>query len=165
MMARQATAAVMVSMDDTAVFVTVVGQKKAKPGQDFFPLTVNYQERTYAAGKIPGGFFRREGRPSEGETLIARLIDRPVRPLFPEGFVNEVQVIATVVSVNPQVSGYRRDDGALLQRCPCLVFPFNGPIGAARVGLHQRPVRTEPDQEELKSANWIWCLPVPKRPY
>lgn len=82
MMARQATAAVMVSMDDTAVFVTVVGQKKAKPGQDFFPLTVNYQERTYAAGKIPGGFFRREGRPSEGETLIARLIDRPVRPLF-----------------------------------------------------------------------------------
>ena len=80
MMARQATAAVMVSMDDTAVFVTVVGQKKAKPGQDFFPLTVNYQERTYAAGRIPGSFFRREGRPSEGETLIARLIDRPVRP-------------------------------------------------------------------------------------
>ncbi|CGY07457.1 polynucleotide phosphorylase/polyadenylase [Salmonella enterica subsp. enterica serovar Typhi] len=104
MMARQATAAVMVSMDDTAVFVTVVGQKKAKPGQDFFPLTVNYQERTYAAGRIPGSFFRREGRPSEGETLIARLIDRPVRPLFPEGFVNEVQVIATVVSVNPQVN-------------------------------------------------------------
>ncbi len=111
MMARQATAAVMVSMDDTAVFVTVVGQKKAKPGQDFFPLTVNYQERTYAAGRIPGSFFRREGRPSEGETLIARLIDRPIRPLFPEGFVNEVQVIATVVSVNPQVNpGYRRDD-------------------------------------------------------
>ncbi|STU96964.1 Polyribonucleotide nucleotidyltransferase [Klebsiella pneumoniae] len=79
-------------------------RKKRKPGQDFFPLTVNYQERTYAAGKIPGGFFRREGRPSEGETLIARLIDRPVRPLFPEGFVNEVQVIATVVSVNPQVN-------------------------------------------------------------
>lgn len=104
MMARQATAAVMVSMDDTAVFVTVVGQKKAKPGQDFFPLTVNYQERTYAAGRIPGSFFRREGRPSEGETLIARLIDRPIRPLFPEGFVNEVQVIATVVSVNPQVN-------------------------------------------------------------
>ncbi len=96
--------------------------RKAKPGQDFFPLTVNYQERTYAAGKIPGGFFRREGRPSEGETLIARLIDRPVRPLFPEGFVNEVQVIATVVSVNPQVNP---DIVAMIgasARCPCQVF-------------------------------------------
>ena len=100
MMARQATAAVMVSMDDTAVFVTVVGQKKAKPGQDFFPLTVNYQERTYAAGRIPGSFFRREGRPSEGETLIARLIDRPIRPLFPEGFVNEVQVALLTAQIN-----------------------------------------------------------------
>ncbi len=98
-------------------------RKKAKPGQDFFPLTVNYQERTYAAGKIPGGFFRREGRPSEGETLIARLIDRPVRPLFPEGFVNEVQVIATVVSVNPQVNRrHRRDDRCFPLRCRCLVF-------------------------------------------
>ncbi|MGL5800152.1 MAG: polyribonucleotide nucleotidyltransferase, partial [Plesiomonas sp.] len=84
-MARQATAAVMVSMDDTCVFVTVVGKKEAKPGQNFFPLTVNYQERTYAAGRIPGGFFKREGRPSEGETLTSRLIDRPIRPLFPEG--------------------------------------------------------------------------------
>ncbi len=91
MMARQATAAVMVSMDDTAVFVTVVGQKKAKPGQSFFPLTVNYQERTYAAGRIPGSFFRREGRPSEGETLTSRLIDRPIRPLFPDSFLNEVR--------------------------------------------------------------------------
>ncbi|MGL5323738.1 MAG: polyribonucleotide nucleotidyltransferase, partial [Aeromonas sp.] len=95
-MARQATAAVMVSMDDTCVFVTVVGKKEADHGRDFFPLTVNYQERTYAAGRIPGGFFRREGRPSEGETLISRLIDRPIRPLFPEGFLNEVQVVATV---------------------------------------------------------------------
>ena len=102
--ARQATAAVMASMDDTTVFVTVVAKKDVKEGQDFFPLTVNYQERTYAAGKIPGGFFKREGRPSEGETLIARLIDRPIRPLFPEGFFNEIQVVATVVSVNPQIS-------------------------------------------------------------
>ncbi len=104
MMARQATAAVMVNMDDTAVFVTAVAQKKVKEGQDFFPLTVNYQERTYAAYRIPGSFFRREGRPGEGETLIARLIDRPLRPLFPEGFLNEIQIIATVVSVNPQVN-------------------------------------------------------------
>ncbi len=101
--ARQATAAVMVTMDDTAVFVSVVGKKEAVEGQDFFPLTVNYQERTYAAGKIPGGFFKREGRPSEGETLTARLIDRPIRPLFPDSFKNEVQVIATVMSVNPDV--------------------------------------------------------------
>ena len=101
--ARQATAAVMATMDDTSVFVSVVAKKEAVEGQDFFPLTVNYQERTYAAGKIPGGFFKREGRPSEGETLTARLIDRPIRPLFPEGFKNEVQVIATVMSVNPDV--------------------------------------------------------------
>ena len=152
MMARQATAAVMVSMDDTAVFVTVVGQKKAKPGQDFFPLTVNYQERTYAAGKIPGGFFRREGRPSEGETLIARLIDRPVRPLFPEGFVNEVQVIATVVSVNPQVNP---DIVAMIGASAALSLsgiPFNGPIGAARVGYINDQYVLNPTQEELKSS-------------
>ena len=102
--ARQATAAVMASMDDTTVLVSVVAKKEAREGQDFFPLTVNYQEKTYAAGKIPGGFFKREGRPSENETLTSRLIDRPIRPLFPEGFMNEVQVVATVVSVNPQVS-------------------------------------------------------------
>ena len=150
MMARQATAAVMVSMDDTAVFVTVVGQKKAKPGQDFFPLTVNYQERTYAAGKIPGGFFRREGRPSEGETLIARLIDRPVRPLFPEGFVNEVQVIATVVSVNPQVNP---DIVAMIGASAALSLsgiPFNGPIGAARVGYINDLVK------EAGKPRWDW---------
>ena len=132
MMARQATAAVMVSMDDTAVFVTVVGQKKAKPGQSFFPLTVNYQERTYAAGRIPGSFFRREGRPSEGETLTSRLIDRPIRPLFPDSFLNEVQVIATVVSVNPQINP---DIVALIGASAALSLsgiPFNGPIGAAR---------------------------------
>ena len=102
--ARQATAAVMASMDDTSVLVSVVAKKDAKEGQDFFPLTINYQERSYAAGKIPGSFFKREGRPSEEETLIARLIDRPLRPLFPEGFTNEVQVIITVVSVNPEIA-------------------------------------------------------------
>ncbi|RKS87192.1 polyribonucleotide nucleotidyltransferase [Orbus hercynius] len=134
-MARQATAAVMVNMDDTAVFVTVVAQPKVKEGQDFFPLTVNYQERTYAAGRIPGGFFKREGRPSEGETLTARLIDRPLRPLFPEGFVNEIQIIATVVSVNPQVSP---DLVAMIGASAALSLsgvPFHGPIGAARVGF------------------------------
>ncbi|MGP1931517.1 MAG: polyribonucleotide nucleotidyltransferase, partial [Arsenophonus sp. ET-DL12-MAG3] len=104
MMARQATAAVTVNMDDTVVFVTVVGQKKVKENQNFFPLTVNYQERSYAAGRIPGGFFRREGRPGESEILIARLIDRPIRPLFPEKFINEIQIIATVISINPQVN-------------------------------------------------------------
>ena len=100
---RQAGGAVMVSIDDTVVLCTVVGAKKAKPGQDFFPLTVDYIEKTYAAGKIPGGFFKREGRPSEKETLTSRLIDRPIRPLFPEGFYNEVQVVATVMSLNPEV--------------------------------------------------------------
>ncbi|HAT24882.1 MAG TPA: polyribonucleotide nucleotidyltransferase, partial [Pantoea septica] len=152
MMARQATAAVMASMDDTAVFVTVVGQKKAKPGQDFFPLTVNYQERTYAAGRIPGSFFRREGRPSEGETLIARLIDRPIRPLFPEGFVNEVQVIATVVSVNPQVNP---DIVAMIGASAALALsglPFNGPIGAARVGYINDQYVLNPTADEIKQS-------------
>jgi polyribonucleotide nucleotidyltransferase len=152
MMARQATAAVMVSMDDTAVFVTVVGQKKSKPGQDFFPLTVNYQERTYAAGRIPGSFFRREGRPSEGETLISRLIDRPIRPLFPEGFVNEVQVIATVVSVNPQV---HPDIVAMIGASAALALsglPFNGPIGAARVGYINDQYVLNPTADELKQS-------------
>ena len=101
--ARQADGAVLASIGDTSVLVTVVGKREAQPGQDFFPLTVNYQERMYAAGRIPGGFLKREGRPNDVETLIARLIDRPIRPLFPSGFVNEVQVIATVVSVNPEI--------------------------------------------------------------
>ena len=149
MMARQATAAVMVNMDDTAVFVTVVGQKKMKPGQDFFPLTVNYQERTYAAGRIPGSFFRREGRPGEGETLIARLIDRPLRPLFPEGFLNEVQIIATVVSVNPQINP---DIVAMIGASAALALsgiPFNGPIGAARVGFINDQYVLNPTTDEL----------------
>ncbi|MBG6247060.1 polyribonucleotide nucleotidyltransferase [Candidatus Symbiopectobacterium sp. PLON1] len=152
MMARQATAAVMVSMDDTAVFVTVVGAKNAKPGQDFFPLTVNYQERTYAAGRFPGGFFRREGRPSEGETLISRLIDRPIRPLFADGFVNEVQVIATVVSVNPQINP---DIVAIIGASAALSLsglPFNGPIGAARVGYINDQFVLNPTIDELKQS-------------
>ncbi|MDF7667121.1 polyribonucleotide nucleotidyltransferase [Orbaceae bacterium ESL0727] len=148
-MGRQATAAVMVNMDDTAVFVTVVAQKKVNEGQDFFPLTVNYQERSYAAGRIPGGFFKREGRPSEGETLIARLIDRPLRPLFPEGFVNEIQIIATVVSVNPDVSP---DIVAMIGASAALCLsgvPFHGPIGAARVGFINNEFVLNPSVKEL----------------
>jgi polyribonucleotide nucleotidyltransferase len=147
--ARQATAAVMVTMDDTSVFVSVVGKKAAVQGQDFFPLTVNYQERTYAAGKIPGGFFKREGRPSEGETLTSRLIDRPIRPLFPDGFTNEVQVIATVMAVNPEV---QPDIPALIGTSAALAIsglPFNGPIGAARVGHIDGQLVLNPSQTEL----------------
>ncbi|AAP96368.1 polynucleotide phosphorylase/polyadenylase [[Haemophilus] ducreyi] len=152
--ARQATAAVMASMDDTTVFVSVVAKKEVKEGQDFFPLTVNYQERTYAAGRIPGGFFKREGRPSENETLIARLIDRPIRPLFPEGFFNEIQIVATVVSVNPQISP---DLVAMIGASAALSLsgvPFNGPIGAARVGFINdqfvlNPTITEQKQSRL----------------
>ncbi|QPB43422.1 polyribonucleotide nucleotidyltransferase [Rodentibacter haemolyticus] len=150
--ARQATAAVMASMDDTSVFVTVVAKKDVKEGQDFFPLTVNYQERTYAAGRIPGGFFKREGRPSEGETLIARLIDRPIRPLFPEGFFNEIQVVATVVSVNPQISP---DLVAMIGASAALSLsgvPFNGPIGAARVGFINNQFVLNPTMAEQKQS-------------
>ena len=150
--ARQATAAVMASMDDTTVFVTVVTKKDVKEGQDFFPLTVDYQERTYAAGRIPGGFFKREGRPSEGETLVARLIDRPVRPLFPEGFFNEIQVIATVVSVNPQISP---DLVAMIGASAALSLsgvPFNGPIGAARVGFINDQFVLNPTISEQKQS-------------
>ncbi|HET7371684.1 MAG TPA: polyribonucleotide nucleotidyltransferase [Gammaproteobacteria bacterium] len=133
-MARQADGAVLVSMGDTAVLVTAVGQKKAAENRDFFPLTVNYQEKTYAAGKIPGGFFKREGRPGEKETLTSRLIDRPIRPLFPKGFYNEVQVVATVVSVDADIDP---DIPALIGASAALALsgmPFKGPIGAARVG-------------------------------
>ncbi|WP_413478413.1 polyribonucleotide nucleotidyltransferase [Vibrio hibernica] len=151
-MARQATAAVMASMDDTSVFVSVVAKKDAVEGQDFFPLTVNYQERTYAAGKIPGGFFKREGRPSEGETLTARLIDRPIRPLFPSAFKNEVQVIATVVSVNPDI---QPDMITMIATSAALAIsgvPFNGPIGAARVGHINGELVLNPSQTELESS-------------
>ncbi|HEV7164316.1 MAG TPA: polyribonucleotide nucleotidyltransferase [Gammaproteobacteria bacterium] len=132
--ARQADGAVMVTMNDTVVLVTAVGSTKVVPGRDFFPLTVNYQEKTYAAGKIPGGFFKREGRPAENETLVSRLIDRPLRPLFPKGFVNEVQVVATVMSNNPDVNA---DIPSLIGASAAMAItglPFAGPIGAARVG-------------------------------
>ncbi len=133
-LARQADGAVLVTMSETVVLVTAVGMKKANPARDFFPLTVNYQEKTYAAGRIPGGFFKREGRPTEKETLTSRLIDRPIRPLFPEGFFNEVQVVASVLSVNAEVDP---DIAALLGASAALSIsglPFLGPIGAARVG-------------------------------
>jgi polyribonucleotide nucleotidyltransferase len=133
-LARQADGAVLVTMSETVVLVTAVGLKKATPGRDFFPLTVNYQEKTYAAGRIPGGFFKREGRPTEKETLTSRLIDRPIRPLFPEGFINDVQVVASVLSVNSEVDP---DVASLLGASAALAIsgmPFLGPIGAARVG-------------------------------
>ena len=133
-LARQADGAVLVTMSETVVLVTAVGLKKATPGRDFFPLTVNYQEKTYAAGRITGGFFKREGRPTEKETLTSRLIDRPIRPLFPEGFINDVQVVASVLSVNAEVDP---DIAALLGASAALAIsgmPFMGPIGAARVG-------------------------------
>lgn len=132
--AKQAHGSVLVSMDDTVVLVTVVGDKKTRPGQDFFPLTVDYQEKFYSAGRIPGSFFKREGRPSEKETLTCRLIDRPIRPLFPDGFYNEVQVVAMVLSSDTEVDA---DIPALIGTSAALVLsgiPFDGPIGAARVG-------------------------------
>ncbi|MCB4358099.1 polyribonucleotide nucleotidyltransferase [Quatrionicoccus australiensis] len=150
--ARQAGGAVLVSMEETVVLVTVVAAKSAKPGQDFFPLTVDYQEKVYAAGRIPGGFFKREGRPSEKETLTCRLIDRPIRPLFPEGFYNEVQVIATVMSLNPEVDS---DIPALIGASAALAIsgvPFNGPIGAARVGYIDGQYVLCPTLSQLKSS-------------
>ncbi len=147
--ARQASGAVMVSLDDTVVLVTVVGMKNAKPEQDFFPLTVDYQERTYAAGKIPGGFFRREGRPSEKEILTSRLIDRPLRPLFPESFYNEVQIVATVMSSDSQIDS---DIPAMIGASAALAIsgiPFDGPIGAARVGYLNGEYVLNPTADQL----------------
>jgi polyribonucleotide nucleotidyltransferase len=147
--ARQASGAIIASMGDTVVHVTVVGRKEAKPGQDFFPLTVDYQERTYAAGRIPGGFFKREGRPSEKEILTSRLIDRPIRPLFPKGYTNEVQVIATVMSVNPDIDP---DIVAMLGTSAALAvsgLPFRGPVGAARVGYADGKYLLNPGNEAL----------------
>jgi polyribonucleotide nucleotidyltransferase len=146
--ARQSSGAVMLNMDDTVVLATVVGAKTAKAGQDFFPLTVDYIEKTYSAGKIPGGFFRREGRPSEGETLTSRLIDRPIRPLFPEGFYNEVQVVVHVMSINPDVPA---DIPALIASSAALAIsgiPFNGPMGAARVGYRDGQYILNPNRSE-----------------
>ena len=150
--ARQASGAVMVSMDDTVVMVTVVGARDAVAGRDFFPLTVNYQERTYAAGKIPGGFFKREGRPSEKETLTSRLIDRPLRPLFPDGFTNEVQVIASVVSLDKEVDP---DIPAIIGASAALAvsgIPFNGPIAAARVGYKDGNFILNPTLSQLATS-------------
>ncbi len=151
--ARQATAAVMVDIEGTTVFVSVVASKNADPSRDFFPLTVDYQEKTYAAGKIPGGFFRREGRPSEQEILISRLIDRPIRPLFHEAFTNEVQIVATVVSINPEIS---TDIVAMIGASAALSIarlPFNGPLGAARVGYKDGQYIINPTLTELKTSD------------
>ena len=150
--ARQATGACICQMDDTVVLATVVAKKETKPGQDFFPLTVDYIEKTYAAGKIPGGFFKREGRPSEKETLTSRLIDRPIRPLFPDGFFNEVQVIIHVLSAAPAVAP---DIPAMLGASAALALsgiPFRGPIGACRVGYINDEIVINPTTEELKSS-------------
>ena len=151
--ARQANGAVVVSMGDTRVLVTAVGKREAKPGQPFFPLTVNYQEKTYAAGKIPGGFFKREGRPSEKETLTSRLIDRPIRPLFPKGFKNDVQVVATVISIDPDVNA---DIPALIGASAALAIsgmPFAGPIAAARVGYIDSEYALNPTAAELAGSS------------
>ena len=151
--ARQASGAVLVSIEDTVVLATVVARKDAKPGQDFFPLTVDYIEKTYAAGRIPGGFFKREGRPSEKETLTSRLIDRPIRPLFPEGYLNEVQVIIHVLSVNPEIDP---DIAAMIGASAALSVsgvPFNGPVGAARVGYIDGQYVLNPTTSQLAKSD------------
>jgi polyribonucleotide nucleotidyltransferase len=150
--ARQAGGAVVASLGDTVVLVTVVAAKQPKPGQDFFPLTVDYQEKTYAAGKIPGGFFKREGRPSEKETLTSRLIDRPLRPLFPEGLYNDVQIVATVLSVDPEIDP---DVPAMIGASAAVALsglPFNGPIGAARVGYADGQYILNPTKTQLTTS-------------
>ncbi len=152
-MARQASAAVVAKFGDTVVLCTAVGAKKAAPGRDFFPLTVNYQEKTYAAGRIPGGFFKREGRPTEKETLTSRLIDRPIRPLFPDGFYNEVQVVTTVVSLDPEIDA---DIPAMIGASAALALsglPFNGPIAAARVGYANGQYLLNPTAKQLKESD------------
>src|SRR5690349_8001968 len=150
--ARQAGGAVVASLGDTVVLVTVVAAKQPKPGQDFFPLTDDYQEKTYAAGKIPGGFFKREGRPSEKETLTSRLIDRPLRPLFPEGLYNDVQIVATVLSVDPEIDP---DIPAMIGASAAVALsglPFNGPIGAARVGYADGQYVLNPTKTQLATS-------------
>ncbi|MEN3031431.1 polyribonucleotide nucleotidyltransferase [Chromobacterium amazonense] len=150
--ARQASGSVVVTVDDTVVMVNVVGGKSVKPGQDFFPLTVDYLERTYAAGKIPGGFFKREGKQSEKEVLTSRLIDRPIRPLFPEGFYHDVQIVATVLSLNPEVDS---DIPAMIGASAALAIsglPFAGPIGAARVGYINGEYVLNPTKSELQTS-------------
>ena len=151
-MARQASSSVLVTIDETVVLVTVVAKKEVKAGQDFLPLTVDYFERSYAVGKVPGGFLKRDGRPADHETLIARLIDRPIRPLFPEGFYNEIQVVATVLSLNPEV---RSDIAALIGASAAMCLsgvPFKGPIGAARVGYIDGEFILNPTKTELETS-------------
>ncbi len=151
--ARQADGAVMVSYGDTVVFVTAVGRKEVKEGQDFFPLTVDYQERNYAAGKIPGGFFKREGRPSEKETLTSRLIDRPLRPLFPDNFYNEIQIVATVMSSDSEIDS---DIPAIVGASAALAIsgiPFHGPIGATRVGYIDDTFVINPSKTQMESSH------------
>ncbi len=150
--ARQADGAVIVSLDDTVILVTVVANRSVKTGQDFFPLTVDYQEKTYSAGKIPGGFFKREGRPSEHETLTSRLIDRPIRPLFPEGFYNEIQVVATVLSIDPEIPS---DIPAIIGASAALSIagvPFDGPLGASRVGYIDGQYVLNPTARQIESS-------------
>lgn len=151
--ARQATGSIMVSMGDTVLMVTCVAQKTTEEGRDFFPLTVNYQEKSYSAGKIPGGFFKREGRPSEKETLTSRLIDRPLRPLFPKGFTNEVQIIATVMSIDSEIDP---EVPAMIGASASVAvtgIPFEGPIGCARVGYKDGEYLLNPNQSELRSSD------------
>ena len=152
-MARQATGAVTVRMGDAVILVTAVAIKKVKTGADFFPLTVNYQERLYSSGRIPGGFLKREGRPTDRETLIARLIDRPLRPLFPEGFFNEIQVVATVLSLDPNIEP---DVAALIGASAAVSLagvPFDGPIAGARVGYVSGQYVLNPSREVLKTSD------------
>jgi polyribonucleotide nucleotidyltransferase len=150
--ARQASGAVLTSMGETVLLVSATGKKVAEPGRDFFPLTVNYQEKNYAVGKIPGGYFKREGRPTEKETLVSRLIDRPLRPSFPKGFINEVQVIATLMSMDPNVSA---DVPAIIGSAAALAvsgMPFNGPVAAARVGYRDGNYLLNPSREQLETS-------------
>ncbi|HLA01248.1 MAG TPA: polyribonucleotide nucleotidyltransferase, partial [Aestuariivirga sp.] len=152
-MARQADGAVLVTYGETTVLATAVAARSEKPGIDFFPLTVNYQEKTYAAGKIPGGYFKREGRPTEKETLVSRLIDRPIRPLFPEGFRNETQVIATVLSYDLENDS---DIVSLIASSAALTLsgiPFMGPVGGARVGVIEGAFVLNPTQEQMKTSD------------
>src|SRR3990167_8724111 len=150
--ARQATGSVWVTMGDTVVLVTAVGKSSGPAGRDFFPLTVNYQEKSYAAGKIPGGYFKREGRPTEKETLTSRLIDRPIRPLFPDEFTDEVQIVATVLSLDPQV---QTDIPSIIGAAAALGLtgmPFQGPLAAARVGYRDGAYLLNPSSAEIKTS-------------
>ncbi len=163
-LARQADGAVLVTMSDTVVLVTAVGLKKATPGRDFFPLTVNYQEKTYAAGRIPGGFFKREGRPTEKETLTSRLIDRPIRPLFPEGFINDVQVVASVLSVNAEVDPGYRIAARRVGRAGHFRHAVHGSHRRRARGLHRRQVHPQSHRDAARpNRSSISSSPAPTK--